>query len=430
VLTELERLLREPGCPACRFVGEAQRSFFSWFEIESFSTVEVQARLRAGMGMCRAHSRRLIEEIGEGHIMTTVAREALAGARQTLRGDGPLGSCCACDAVASAWEHANHMLVDGLLDSTNARRYSEHQGMCLPHVLEAAPTADPSVLKLLAERLLASLRTVHERALLELLAGVDSDAPRRARWREALPEETIGGSTVERLCSLLAIDACPVCLAAGLIDRRYVRCVLERSREGDQSVQNDPGELCFIHLHDAALANGAAIGGAIERKRQIRIAELRRLLDRLADLPPTMGRRRRGGGLVDLDRAREEFVGPRYCPACHARDGIERSQLELVTAALALSPVRERYECSHGLCIRHAMQLSDGQIARLVKRHADARVGVLAWEVQETARKYAWAYRHEVRGPERDAWLRALAQVEGDVIGGAPAPAPSRDEPA
>ena len=31
----------------------------------------------------------------------------------------------------------------------------------------------------------------------------------------------------------------------------------------------------------------------------------------------------------------------------------------------------------------------------MAHRHADARVSVLSWEVEETARKYAWACRHE-----------------------------------
>jgi hypothetical protein len=91
LISELERLLREPGCPVCRTLEEGERSFFSWFQIESFSAAEVQARLRAGMGMCPRHSRRLVDDLGEGegHIMNTVMRHALAGARQ---GFGAAGS--------------------------------------------------------------------------------------------------------------------------------------------------------------------------------------------------------------------------------------------------------------------------------------------------------------------------------------------------
>lgn len=51
VLSEVESLLRDQACPACRQVDEAERSFFSWFEIESFSSAEMHARLRSAMGL-------------------------------------------------------------------------------------------------------------------------------------------------------------------------------------------------------------------------------------------------------------------------------------------------------------------------------------------------------------------------------------------
>ena len=138
VLSEFERLLREPGCPACRYLAEAERSFFSWLRIESFSVAEVQARLRAGMGMCEVHSRRLVEEFGEGHVMTIIVREAIAGARQRLREDGEPGPCPACDAVGFGSQRARQLVVDGLADPATARVYSDHDGVCLAHFLQAA----------------------------------------------------------------------------------------------------------------------------------------------------------------------------------------------------------------------------------------------------------------------------------------------------
>jgi hypothetical protein len=53
LVSELERPLREPDCPACSNVSEIERSFFSWFEIESFSSPQVQGRLRAAFGKCK-----------------------------------------------------------------------------------------------------------------------------------------------------------------------------------------------------------------------------------------------------------------------------------------------------------------------------------------------------------------------------------------
>ena len=109
-----------------------------------------------------------------------------------------------------------------------------------------------------------------------------------------------------------------------------------------------------------------------------------------------------------------------HCPACHARDGVERAQLALVNSALALHPVRDHYERSHGLCVRHALQIPEGRAAEMAHRHSAARLAVLAWEVEETARKYAWAYRHEPSGPETDAWIRAMGQIDGQAFEGGP----------
>ena len=213
-----------------------------------------------------------------------------------------------------------------------------------------------------------------------------------------------------------------MCLSTGMADRRYVRWHIEHAARNDPSLRNDPGELCAAHLHDLALTDRDLAAQAIEHKRTAMTGKLTRVLARLGDVPDT-ARRGRGAPAEELDTVRHEIVTKPYCPACNARDGIERSQLDLVVAALGLSTVRDRYERSHGLCLRHAVQISDGQASRLARRHVDGRLGVLAWEVGETARKYAWAYRHEGSGDEQQAWLRALAQIDGRVFEGGCAPA-------
>jgi hypothetical protein len=63
----------------------------------------------------------------------------------------------------------------------------------------------------------------------------------------------------------------------------------------------------------------------------------------------------------------------------------------------------------------------EGLRQRLALSHADARLGLLAWELSQAARKQAWAYRHEPSGPEHDAWLRAAAQIDGRTFEGGPA---------
>ena len=294
VLSEFERLLTESGCPACRHIAETERSFFSWFEIESHTSSEMQAQLRAAMGMCPAHTRRLVERLGAGHIMTIVMREALAGARRVIAEDVKLGPCPACAALTFASGRARTLVIDGMQDPALARRYAGHGGVCLVHLVDALPVAEPTTLKLLAERLLESLHEEVGSALRDLLAGADGDAPRRAMWRELLPALSYAGSTVERLTDRLEIQTCPVCLAAGVAGRDYLAWFLAGSEADDPSLRNDPGELCPTHLHDVVSAS-SSIGGnqAVERKRSIRIAQLERVLARLANRPMPERRRRR-----------------------------------------------------------------------------------------------------------------------------------------
>ncbi len=422
LVSELERLLQDPGCPVCRYVEESERSFFSWFQIESFTAAEVQARLRAAMGMCPAHSRRLVAEVGagEGHIMTTVMRHALAGARQILRDGGQPGPCPACEAVAFATRRGRTLVVGGLSESGHAHLYSEHDGICLPHLLHAAEVAERPVLRLLAERLAARLEARAGSALVSAIAGADPDALRRATCRERLPDRTGDGSAVARLCGQLESESCPVCLARGQADRRYVDWFVERASERDPSLETDPGHLCAPHLHDVETVDEAGATSAARRQRTTRLGQLRRLIDRL-DQPPRPPRRGRRGATEDPVPGRNEFALTDHCPACNARDGIERAQLALVAAALGLRPVRDRYDCSHGLCVRHALRIPEGRATDMTHRHVDARLSLLSWEVEETARKYAWAYRHEASGPEIDAWIRAMGQIDGRVFEGAPA---------
>ncbi len=420
MLSEFESILRLPGCPVCHQAGEAERNFFSWFEMESFSTAEMRARLRDSMGMCPAHSRRLIETVKAENVVNVVAREALAGGQQLLGGRVQPEQCPICEAVAFASEHACGVLLRGLIEPASERLYREHEGICLVHLLQTASSAEASTLRVLADHVIETLSEADADSTLRLLAGCDDDSRLRARWRERLPDEPTGSSSAELLTARLEVESCPVCLSAHSAERHYLQWFVERAAEGDPSLRSDSGEFCRTHLHDVAFPDAAAADLAIERKRSTRAREVRALRDQLAELPATARRGRRARS-DDPEGALAELLSGHYCPVCHAVEGIERSQFELLAASLALTPVRERYERSHGLCVRHSMWIGPAQPAELVKRHLGARLSVLAWEVQETARKYAFAYRHEMNGPEQNAWRRALVQIDGGVLQGGPA---------
>lgn len=428
VLSEFEHLLLDRRCPVCVHLDEAERSFFSWFKHENYGSPELRRQIRAGRGMCPTHSRRSAEELDAGPVMTTVMSEALAGALQHLRGEGSSGGCVVCESLGGAAEYISHVVSDSLRSDSNARLYREHGGMCLPHVVQVASVAPPApeTFKLIAERLLASLGTADGETVVHLLAGTDDDASRRCRCRHRTPSVPSGRSTLERLARLLAVNACPVCLAGGLAEQRYLLWLGERDDHPAGPVGNDPGELCGTHTHDAALSSQDAGNYSLERKRMGVLLRLQQLLDGLSDLPAPSGRRR---SRTDSTAGVTGALRPLHaCPACHARSVAECSELELLAASTALAPIRRCSEDGHGMCVRHALSLPAGALAELARRHTAGRIAVVAWEVNEAARKYAWQYRHELPGPEQDAWLRALVHIDGRVFLGAPAPSlPARE---
>jgi len=176
VLSEFEHLLRDGGCPVCAHLAIAERRFFAWFANENHSSATVHAQLRASMGMCPPHSRSLVDQIGAGPIMTIVAREALTGALERIRGESRAGSCPACTSYAASSEYVNHLIIDALHRAGEARLYRQHVGVCLPHLLQLVPIADSSTANLVVERLAESLADSNQTAFVEVLAGADDDA--------------------------------------------------------------------------------------------------------------------------------------------------------------------------------------------------------------------------------------------------------------
>jgi hypothetical protein len=370
--------------------------------------------------MCPAHSRRLIQEPGAGPVVTTVVREALAGARARLSDQLPVGPCPACASLSRSAGDAAHLLADGLEQEDNLRVYAEHRGVCLDHVFAVSELASPELMTVIAQRLLRSLRQRDAPAMLSLLACADRDGPRRARWRMRLPEVGQSRSTIVQLCEHLRADACPICLAGGLGGRRYLEWWTLASHTDDPSLRTDPGELCSAHLHDLALADPPAGRRAIGRKREAAMGALELLLAEMPDTPRASKRRHATDGVVS--REVQRILTPLHqCPACRAQSIAEVRQAELLEAAMALPEVRATYDAGHGLCVRHARRLASGTTAQVTHQLVDARLAVLQWELEEIRRKAAWECRHEPAGPEQDAWLRGLAQIDGHVLIGAPA---------
>jgi hypothetical protein len=432
----------------CRFAGKAEDQFFSWFAIESHSSPDMVKQLRAALGMCPAHTRRLLEGEIETEILTSVYREVAQTAVARIDTGDPSGACPACASEQFNVDYALTGVLRALADPALARRYVDGGGLCLPHLLAAAPTAPPSELRLVCDTLAARLE---ERPEIAALAGLDRDAVNRAGWRARLPDRESSRSkprdSVEALLERLAIDACPACLLGGEAERRYLSWLVAEQLEHGQVFGNDPGEVCSAHLADLAVLDADTAAAAASHSAAGWSAELSVVSAELGLPAAGSADRGRGGSRRRADAgqprglrrwaapatprrasesdgaARVRLTGDHLCPVCRAVAVAQRRELALLAAALKLPAVADAYRSGHGLCARHVLKVTEEESASLPRRHVAARLGVLAWELQESSRKQGWGSRHEPKGPEASAYLRFIAQVDGHALIGAPAPA-------
>ena len=314
VLSELERLLRQPECPACAYVEEVGAELLLLASDREFQRCrDAIAASRQHGDVPRVHSRRLVEEIGEGHVMTIVVREALAGARQAARGRGsspppaqparrPIrrpartpdgGRWIARSATCPAVLRARRRLPSAF-----------RRGGTRCSSVEPEPARGPPPRSLGRKRGLGARHVARRRR---------SGRPRRAHGARAA-----GASRRRR------IDDRGPATGSG---PRHVRSayrprwrgattfagITERGSRNDPSLQNDPGELCAAHLNDLALVEP----GSSRRKRSSTNArpgwQAARLLARLGEPPdrPAAGERSTRGRARP---ARGEFVSKPYCP--------------------------------------------------------------------------------------------------------------------
>jgi hypothetical protein len=447
--SEVEVLLSEDGCPACRFVAQAEDRFFRWFAIESHASPETIERLRAALGMCPAHTRRLLGGELEPATLTSVYREVAKTTFARVAAEDPPAACPACASVQFNVNLVLTGVLRGLDDQRLAGRYVDAGGLCLPHLIAAVPTAEPSALELVCDTLAARLE---HRADMGALTGLDRDAPARAIWRARVPDSATVpfdlGDTTHNLLDRLLVDACPACLRSGQAEREYLLWLVAEQRRHGQILTNDPGEVCPAHLADLAALDADAGAAAGSRTGDRWRSELRAVSAELAlpaaratDCGDRGSPRGAGAGLPrrwprrgasaaksqEVDRsgwgpARAGLAGERLCPICRAVAVAQRRELALLVAALKLPGVAHAYLSGHGLCARHVRELVELESSSLAHRHLAARLGVLSWELEESSRKEAWASRHEPKGPDATAYGRLIAQIDGHALMGAPAP--------
>jgi hypothetical protein len=172
---------------------------------------------------------------------------------------------------------------------------------------------------------------------------------------------------------------------------------------------------------------GAALGTAILTRGVIKT-----LLDVLAsrpvaDEPETVllslrrrldGKQSQPGPSPTLDA----LVPKTPCPLCLHHETVEGHLIDtLVNHMTGSDSLSEVYARSDGLCFAHFCQaLAAAPSSPQARALADAQEGIwqqLYEELGEFIRKKDVKHRAETFGPEKDAWLRALAAIAGPPPG-------------
>jgi hypothetical protein len=405
-------LLAGDGCAACRLAEESAARWVGYFVSEGNAEPEVLAEVRASLGPCGRHARRLVAARGGPEVLAAVSAGLAREARRRLDAPAPWSPCPACGREAWAEGHVADTLLRAQALPSVAGELERRQGLCLPHTLAALPLAEargavsPPGLRLaaLAE---AALRGAEGEAAVERVGGLDPDARARADGLRgaALPDR--GRPVRAWLLAVLEQDGCPSCAA----EREAERHVLEWTAT---ATGLEAWELRFCASHLATLHALDAITG--RRVAQAAAGEWSSALGRFVEAASQAPRR---GALARLlrrgepDEALPNLLGNRACRACDVARVAGGRMNALVGAAAGERGVGDVYARSHGLCLRHAEALPPAVRAGVVVETLRARLATVGWELDEAVRKRSWFSRWEPAGQEPSAWRRLPGFVDG-----------------
>jgi hypothetical protein len=391
-------LLTGPGCPVCRYTGEASERYLTWFALEGCAQPATITRLYKSLGMCPRHTRGLMSQPGAAPRLTAVNRYLVQAARDQLTGRTAVhAGCPACEHDDDAMSRALDTLLDGLADSSVRGRYRELGGLCIPHVRAASKRSSHRLAGWLAETVLAAV-TESPLPSPRWLAGTDHDAEARAVLRDTSP------ATFRR-----GVDACVACLASARSEHGDLADLLH-SNVGGQPDRRQV--LCTGHLSDLAVLAGLQdIQPLLIWQARCLIAAVSRPSGpRLSRNGPSPRWLRPGHGLARSTRE---------CATCLRRADAAAQAIDEIRALLRAGQ-SDRHRAP--LCVRHllALRRADrwaGQVTALgAVEHAD----LLIAELGEAFRKRTWAGRQEPRGQEMTAWRRAAGFLDGGVFCGCP----------
>ena len=402
-LYSAEDLLTGPGCPVCRYAGEASDRYLGWFALQAHAESGTITRLCASLGMCARHTRGLMGQPGAATRLTAVYRYVVVAARKQLADrSAALAPCPACEHDSSAADRALDTLLEGLADPFASDRCRQLGGLCIPHLRAASARGHRRVVTWLAETMTLTLSS-RSPGLEWLAGGTDRDTEVRAMLRQAIP-----AGAAPRSC------VCTACLAAARSERDGL-AQLPGFAAGENA-QDTARVLCTAHLADAVVAASPGQG-------------TRALLAWQADChfasfagQAASGGRRSGNPAAWLRRARRRADSPDACTICRARGYAAGRALDDVRNGLRAVPPGHDYQVT--LCVRHVLSLraADPRAWQVIAGRAVDHADLLIAELSEAFRKSTWAHRVEARGTETTAWRRAATFLDGSVFCGSAPP--------
>jgi hypothetical protein len=377
--------------------------------------------------VCAPHVLQLLADPGVLEFLTPLfARQIAAAAEWLRRGQPPQQrDCVICVRVHQAEQSVIARIVTQMTRHSVDGRDLADVVLCREHALAVTQSAtrgirSPAagragaliVTETLRDRLQAATKHPTMPRSVAMISRADKDAPRRAAWASTVEAVAkcqrlaADAGVIERLHALLDAQSCPLCASAAAASCDYVGWLTQRPPDGQESDLL----LCPRHLHDAAAVEGT--GAWVVRENA-------RFWDRRigAFLRAVKGQ---PNGRVALRRAVVALAAPPGCGACRAEADAVRRAWALLRAGLADRWTRELLDASHGVCLIHGAHLPSGDPLGALLR---ARVALAEWELDEAVRHSGPAARHEYRGTEMSAWLRAPTLLDGAIYCGCAAPA-------
>lgn len=146
---ELLDACKQEGCPLCRVAhGSVTRYLDSW-KYEMFTDVDIRDELRRSQGFCHAHTSQLVRmgasiQLAQTYqavlsdtieqLQASVAAQNGRLRRRRLETKRERPQCPACRQQEEVEARLAHTLRRALLDPVFYERFSNSQGLCLPHL--------------------------------------------------------------------------------------------------------------------------------------------------------------------------------------------------------------------------------------------------------------------------------------------------------